>query len=101
LTEGRWYVRVQIELQGEKKMTNRLIQLLHSQQHRPIHPTGVRIASKKRIYAKASTRGNRNRRLIMLETKDGFMGPCSQKTRKPIELERQYHFTKGYRTRTA
>ena len=80
-------------------MTNRLIQLLHSQQHKPIHPTGVRIASKKRVYAKASTRGNRNRRLIMLETKGGFMGPCSHKTGKPIERELQYHFTKGLRDR--
>ena len=85
----------------ENQMTNRLIQLLHSQQHRSIHPTGVRIAAKKRVYAKTSTRGNRNRRLVTLETKDGFRGPNYQKIGKLVEYELQYHFTKGPRVRTA
>ena len=80
-------------------MTNRLIQLLHSQQHRPIHPTGVRIASKKRVYAKASTRGNRNRRLITVNDNLWLTGPNSQKTDNLVQKELQYHFTKGPRVR--
>ena len=92
---------VRIELQGEKKMTNRLIQLMRSQQHRPLHPSGVTIKAKKRTNAKAKTRGNFNRRLITLN-KFWDWGPNSQKADiGPIEKETQYHFTKGYRTRAA
>lgn len=78
-------------------MTNRLIQLMRSQQHRPIHPTGQTIKAKKRTHAKARTRGNRNRRLITID-KWWTFGPIVQAP--SFEVERQYHFTKGYRIRS-
>lgn len=50
--------------------------------------------------ANARKRAQFNRRLITLE-KFKAWGPNTEKTLELVEKEQNYHFTKGYRRRTA
>lgn len=72
-------------------MTNRLVQLLRTQQHRPAESR-----FKRKIHSAARTKtGLINRRLV-----EGLSErPALSFTGAAITREKSYHFTKGYRER--